>query len=61
MKCSCGRHKRKVILDGTTTFPRMVWFAEDSLFNGAIIAKNYNDFLFLVDELAYAVARLDKE
>ena len=61
VKCNCTNCRRKRIMECKPSFPRMVWFTEHSLFNGAIFARNYNDFLFLMDELRYAVKYLDNE
>lgn len=47
-------------MDQINEFPKMVWFTEDSILNGAVFVRNYNDYLFLLDELAYAVKAIDK-
>lgn len=60
IECSCTNCRMKRERYCTPTFPRMVWFTEHSLFNGAVFARNYDDFLFLMDELTYAIGYVDK-
>lgn len=38
-------------------FPTMVWIAEGGILNGAVFARNTNEYTFLMNELAYALAQ----
>lgn len=41
----------------TRNFPKMIWLGDQSLYDKAIFIKDYNEFLYLIDELSYILTK----
>jgi len=38
-----------------TQFPKMLWLDDQSIYEKAIFIKNYNQFIFMIEELSFAL------